>query len=374
MKIEQFKMERMQSTWENVVEYNLSESGVHPLSLEELVSKEELEEIVKIGLGYSQTNGTPELRQQIAGLYPRISIDQILTTAGSSEANFLLMWSLIEPGDEVVFMMPNYMQMWGLVRSFGAKLKPFWLRESLGWAPDLDELPKLVTRKTKLIILTNPNNPTGAVLAPGAMKTIISLADKAGAWIIADEVYQGAERDGERTPSFIGKYERVVAVNGLSKAYGLPGVRIGWIVASEEFIKKTWPYHDYTTISPSILSDRLAQIALAPQNRRKILARTRRILNKNFPILKAWLEKQGGLFEFVPPRAGAIVFARYNLKTDSTELVNRLIREKSVLVVPGEHFEMGRYLRFGYGGEPDYLKSGLARIEDFFEGLRSSEG
>jgi aspartate/methionine/tyrosine aminotransferase len=374
MKIEQFKMERMQSTWENVVEYNLSESGVHPLSLEELVSKEELEEIVKIGLGYSQTNGTPELRQQIAGLYPGISIDQILTTAGSSEANFLLMWSLIEPGDEVVFMMPNYMQMWGLVRSFGAKLKPFWLRESLGWAPDLDELPKLVTRKTKLIILTNPNNPTGAVLAPGAMKTIISLADKAGAWIIADEVYQGAERDGERTPSFIGKYERVVAVNGLSKAYGLPGVRIGWIVASEEFIKKTWPYHDYTTISPSILSDRLAQITLAPQNRRKILARTRRILNKNFPILKAWLEKQGGLFEFVPPRAGAIVFARYNLKTDSTELVNRLIREKSVLVVPGEHFEMGRYLRFGYGGEPDYLKSGLARIEDFFEGLRSSEG
>jgi len=178
MKIEHFRMERMQSTWENVVDYNLSESGVHPLSLEELVSKEELEEIVRIGLGYSQTNGTPELRQRIAGLYPGISIEQILATAGSSEANFLLMWSLIEPGDEVVFMMPNYMQMWGLVRGFGAKLKPFWLRESLGWAPDLDELRKVVTKKTKLIILTNPNNPTGAVLSQEVMETIINLAIK----------------------------------------------------------------------------------------------------------------------------------------------------------------------------------------------------
>jgi hypothetical protein len=374
MKIEQFKMERMQSTWENAVDYNLSESGVHPLSLEDLASREELEEIVKIDLGYIQTNGTPELRRQIARLYPGISIEQILTTAGSSEANFLLMWSLVEPGDEVVFLMPNYMQIWGLLRGFGAKLKPLWLRESLGWAPDLDELTKIVTIKTKLIILTNPNNPTGAVLTPEAMKAIINLADKVKAWIIADEVYQGAEREGERTPSFFGQYERVIAVNGLSKAYGLPGVRIGWIVGPEEFIKKTWPYHDYTTISPSTLGDRLARIALAPQNRRKILARTRRILKKNFPIMKTWLEKQDGLFEFVPPRAGAIAFARYNLKVDSAELVNRLIREKSVLVVPGEHFEMGRYLRFGYGGEPDYLKSGLARIEDFFGGLRSREG
>lgn len=373
MKIEQFRMERMQSTWENTVDYNLSESGVHPLMLEELASKEELEEISKIGLGYSQTNGTPELRRQIARLYPGISIEQILTTAGSSEANFLLMWSLLEPGDEVVFMMPNYMQMWGLVRGFGAKLKPFWLRESLDWAPDLDELRKLVTKKTKLIILTNPNNPTGAVLDQEARQTIISLADKAKAWIIADEVYQGAEREGERTPSFFGEYERVIAVNGLSKAYGLPGIRIGWIVGPEEFINKTWPYHDYTTISPSILSDRLARIALAPQNRRKILARTRRILKKNFPILKTWLEKQAGLFEFIPPRAGAIAFARYNLTIDSEELVNRLIRQKSVLIVPGGHFEMGHYLRFGFGSEPDYLRSGLARIEDFLDGLRSCE-
>lgn len=373
MKIEQFKMERMQSTWENVVDINLSESGVHPLSLQELISQDELQEILKTGLGYSQTNGTPELREAIARLYPGISAEQILTTAGSSEANFLLLWSNIEPGDEVIFMMPNYMQMWGLVRGFGAKLKPFWLREGLGWAPDLDELRKLVTKKTRLIIVTNPNNPTGAVLSREAMAAIIEVAENANAWIIADEVYQGAEREGKVTPSFLGKYDKVVVVNGLSKAYGLPGVRIGWIVGPEEFIKKTWPYHDYTTISPSILSDKLAQIALSPANREKILQRTRHILKKNYPLLRSWFEKQGDLFSFIPPQAGAITFVRYNLKVNSTELVTRLIHEKSVLIVPGDHFEMDHHLRFGFGSEPDYLEKGLARVEELLRKFRESE-
>lgn len=370
MNIEQFKMERMQSTWENVVEYNLSESGVHPLSLRELVSDEELREIMSLGLGYSQTNGTPELRREIAGLYPGATVDQILATAGSSEANFLLMWSLIEPGDEVVFMMPNYMQMWGLARGFGAKLKPLWLRKSLGWAPDIDELRNLVTPKTKLIIVTNPNNPSGAVLSRKTMAAIVSSAVRVGAWIIADEVYQGAEREGGTTPSFWGMYDKVVIVNGLSKAYGLPGVRIGWILGPEDFIQRTWPYHDYTTISPSILSDRLARFALSPDNREKILERTRGILQKNFPIIKDWLVRQNGFFEFVPPCAGAIVFAEYRGRLNSTELVNRLIREKGVLIVPGDHFEMDHHLRFGFGSEPEYLRSGLARVEELILTIR----
>ncbi|MGQ9671573.1 MAG: aminotransferase class I/II-fold pyridoxal phosphate-dependent enzyme [Candidatus Aminicenantales bacterium] len=373
MKIEHFKMERMQSTWENVVDYNLSESGVHPLSLQELVHQEELEALINIPLGYSQTNGTPELREQIAQLYPGISIDQILTTSGSSEANFLLMWRLIEPGDEIVLMMPNYMQMWGLLRGFGAKIKPFWLRESLKWAPDLDELAKLVTKKTKLIILTNPNNPTGSVLSPEAMEKIIHLAEVSGAWIIADEVYQGAEREGPPTPSFFGKHDRVIVVNGLSKAYGLPGLRIGWMVGPEDFIRKTWPYHDYTTISPSTLSDRLARIALSPPTREKILSRTRRILKHNFPILKNWLEKQAGLFSFIPPQAGAIAYVRYNLKIESLDLVNRLIQQKSVLLVPGEHFEMDHYLRFGYGSKENYLQRALIRVEEFLGEVKANE-
>jgi aspartate/methionine/tyrosine aminotransferase len=244
MNIDVFKMERMQSTWENVVDYNLSESGVHPLNLKELLTPDEINSLTEVELGYTQTNGTPGLREAIARLYPGIGLEQILATAGSSEANFLLIWSLIEPGDEVLFELPNYMQMAGLLRAFGAKVRPFYLRESLGWQPDLDEMKRLVTPKTKLIVLTNPNNPTGAVLDPEVMKGIVGLAAGAGAWILADEVYRGAELSGDPTPSFWGTYERIIVVNGLSKAYGLPGLRIGWIVGPEEVVRRTWPYHD----------------------------------------------------------------------------------------------------------------------------------
>ncbi len=372
MKIELFKMERMQSTWENVVEYNLSESGVHPLTLAELLTPEELESLTRVEIGYTQTNGTPKLREEIARLYPGIGLDQILATAGSSEANFLLMWSLIEPGDEVLFEIPNYMQMWGLLRSFGAEVKPFSLREELGWQPDLEELRRLVTPQTKLIVLTNPNNPTGAVLSREAMETVVELASGAGAWILADEVYQGAELGGERTRSFWGTYDKVFVVNGLSKAYGLPGLRIGWIVGPEDRIQATWPYHDYTTISPSALSDKLASIVLAPGNRDKILARTRRFLSGNFPVLRGWLEAQEGLFAFQPPSAGAICFVRYHLGLNSTALVEELIREKSVLLVPGDHFEMDGFLRIGFGPEKDYLLRALERVEETLKKKRRS--
>jgi len=364
MHIDIFKMERMQSTWENVVDYNLSESGVHPLNLKELLTPAEIEALTEVELGYTQTNGTTGLRERIARLYPGIGLEQILTTAGSSEANFLLMWSLLEPGDEVLFEIPNYMQIGGLMRAFGAKVKTFSLRESLGWQPDLDEMRRLVTPKTKLIALTNPNNPTGAVLDPEIMKGIVDLAASAGAWIVADEVYQGAELSGVPTPSFWGRWEKTLVVNGLSKAYGLPGLRIGWIIGPEENVKRTWPYHDYTTISPSALSDRLATLVLAPGTRDRILARTRGILNANFPILEAWLKDHGGLFSFRPPQAGAICFARYALEVNSTDLVERLIREKSVLVVPGDHFETDGYLRFGYGPEKGYLLRALGRIDE----------
>ena len=364
MKIEVFKMERMQSTWENVVDYNLSESGVHPLSPRELLTAKEMKGVLDLELGYSQTNGTPELRAEIARLYRGAGLDQVLTTAGSSEANFLLMWSLIERGDEVLFELPNYMQMWGLLGGFGAQVKPFRLRDELRWQPDLDEIRKLVTRRTKLIVLTNPNNPTGAVLDEKAMDAIVNLADKAGAWILADEVYQGAERTGRPTPSFWGRYDKVLIVNGLSKAYGLPGLRIGWIVGPAEVIKRTWPYHDYTTISPSALSDRLARIALSRGPRERILKRTKKVLTTNFPILEAWLRRHDGIFSFRPPRAGAICFVRYKMKINSTRLVERILRDRSVLLVPGDHFETDGYLRFGYGPEPGYLKRGLARVEE----------
>ncbi|MBN2198273.1 MAG: aminotransferase class I/II-fold pyridoxal phosphate-dependent enzyme [Candidatus Aminicenantes bacterium] len=363
MKIETFKMERMQSAWENVVDYNLSESGVHPLSLRELVSDDALEEILRLELGYTQTNGTLPLRRNIARLYPGADTEQILVTAGSSESNFLLMWRSLDAGDEVLFELPNYMQMWGLQRGFRAKPKCFWLREENGWALDLDALRKLVTRKTRMIVLTNPNNPTGAILTPAEMDAVVDLADRCGAWIVSDEVYQGAERDGRPTPSFWGRYDKTVVVNGLSKAYGLPGLRVGWMVGPRDVIQGVWPYHDYTTISLSALSDKLASIVLEPDKREKILGRTRSILQRNYPLLESWLAGHGALFRFVPPRAGAIAFVRYDLKITSVALVEKLIREQSVLLVPGDHFEMDGHLRFGFGSEESRLRYALARVD-----------
>jgi len=371
MKLEPFKMERWQSIWENEVQYNLSESGVHPLSLSELISSKDLEEILEIKLGYIQTNGPSELREKIGLLYPGTDIANILVTSGSAEANFLLVWSHIDPGDEIVFMLPNYMQIWGLLRGFGAQVKPLHLKEELGWNLDVDELKRTVSKKTKMIIINNPNNPTGAVLNAKTREAIVGLAEWADAWIVSDEVYQGAELSGSITPSFWGLTKKVVVTNSLSKAYGLPGLRMGWMIGPQDFIQKAWAYHDYTTISLSAVSNRLAQIALSPETRKRILQRTRKILKTNLALLESWLKKQQGLFHLIPPRAGAIAYARYQLEIPSSVLAERFIKEKSVLVVPGEHFEMKNYIRFGYGIQKKNLQTALSRMEEVLKNIRT---
>jgi len=366
MKLEQFQMERMQSTWENLVRYNLSESGVHPGTIGLLLPNEaEREALFEIELGYSQSNGTPELRSTIAAIYPRATEANVIATTGTAEANFLAAWMLIEPGDEVVMMLPNYMQLWGLIRAFGGEVKPLPLIEELEWAPDLDALERAVTPRTKLIAVCNPNNPTGAILTEQEMERIVGAAERVGAWLLADEVYRGAELERDVTPSFWGRYDRVIVTSGLSKAYGLPGLRTGWIASTPELVADAWAYHDYTTIGPGPSADLLARIALRPETRKTLLERTRGILNANYPILRDWA--QGNDLTFIPPQAGAIAYLRYHLDIGSLEFVNRLREEKSVLIVPGEHFLMGKYLRIGFGSNPDYLQQGLDLISSFLE-------
>lgn len=374
MKLEQFQMERMQSTWENIVKYNLSESGVHPVTIGELIpDASDRKGLLDVELGYGQSNGTPELRSLIASMYPGATQSNVMVTNGTSEANFLISWLLTEPGDEAVMMAPNYMQLWGLLRGFGAEVKSFNLVEELNWAPDLDQLETALSSKTKLIAICNPNNPTGAVLTDSEMSRIVEAAGRVGAWILADEVYRGAELDGDTTPSFWGRYDKVIVTSGLSKAYGLPGLRIGWIVSTPELAAKAWAYHDYTTIGPGSASDLLARVALLPENREKLIARTRKIINENYPVLLDWIGRHGNLFSLVDPRAGAIAYLRYNLDMNSIELVNRLREEKSVLIVPGDHFFMDRYLRIGFGSNATYLREGLALISDCISGMRSAQ-
>jgi len=370
MRIETFLMERMQSTWENLVEFNLSESGVHPLKVRELLDQPgDIEPFLEQELAYTQSNGTPALRAAVAALYPGASVDHVQVTNGGSEANYLATWHLVEPGDEVVMMVPNYMQTWGLVRGFGGEIRKWPLREATvdgaaRWRPDIDELRRLVTPRTKLIVVCNPNNPTGARLDTADLDGIAAAASRHGAWILSDEIYRGAEMDGRETPSMWGRYDRVLVTSGLSKAYGVPGLRIGWVAGPSEMIAKLWSYHDYTTIAPGALNDFLARIALAPGRRERLLQRTRTILHRNYPVLRQWLDTRRDAFTHIPPEAGAIAYIRYHHDVNSTALVNRLREEQSLLVVPGDHFEMDRYLRigFGYGGTHAYLQDGLARL------------
>jgi len=226
-----------------------------------------------------------------------------------------------------------------------------------------------VNDKTRLILICTPNNPTGGTFTAGELDEVASVASRHDAWVLSDEVYRGAELVDEDTPSMWGRFDRTIVTSGLSKAYGLPGLRIGWIVAPPSFVASTWSYHDYTTIAPGALSDRLARVALTSPRREAILARTRTIVRENLPVIESWLHAHDPMFSWLPPRAGAIVYARYNYAINSTELVTRLRTEKSVLVVPGDHFGMDGYLRLGFGERPDYLKQGLDRLHALLSSL-----
>lgn len=369
MNIPPFLLERWQSEWENRVAFNLAESGVHPLALEEALDPGERARLLALPLGYTQTNGSPELRAAIAGDYPGAGPDDVLVTNGTSEANFVALWRLLEPGDEVVVLLPNYMQVPGLLEGFGARLVPVWLQRGRSWTIDAAELEARVGPRTRLICVCNPNNPTGAILSESDMDAIVAAAARHGCWILADEVYRDATREGERPPSFWGRSDRVLVTSGLSKAYGLPGLRIGWTVGPAAMVADLWGRRDYTTISPGALSDAAATLVLRPERRQRILARTRGLLQENWAVLSGWLSARAALLSVVPPRAGAIALVRHELPIASAELAERLLREQSVLLVPGEQFGLEGHLRFGFGNERGQLRAALDRTAALFDTL-----
>ena len=371
MKIEEFTLERYQSLYENEVSINLTESGVHPFTLRELLTPEELECVIDVRLGYGWTNGSPSLREAISQYYPGTTADNILVTNGSAESNFLHTWTRLEPGDEVVVMVPNYLQIWGIARSMDCQVKTFGLDETRNWAPNLDELREKVTQQTKAIIVCNPNNPTGAVLSRADMETIVEIADSHDAFVYADEVYKGVELDGPESPSFRDISPRATVASGLSKALAHPGLRIGWLVGSEEFIADAWLRNDYTTITTSPLCEAVAEIILEPARREEILERNRSMLRTNLTVLEDWISRQDGRFSLVPPKAGGMSFLRYNLTADgktvnSTELADWMRINKSLLIVAGDVYGLDGHIRLGIGEEKQRLAAGL---ELFAEGI-----
>ena len=370
MKFKTFDLERNKSVWENSVDYNLSESGVHPLTLKEVLTPDELEEVSGLVLYYTETNGTAALREVVAAMYPSATPEHVLITNGSAEANFLCTMTLLEQGDELIFMVPNYLQIGNLASSIGVEVKEIRLRPELKWQMDLDELSSLVTTKTKMIAVCTPNNPTGAIMSPESMAGIRRIADENDLYLLTDEVYRGAELSGVESPSMYSGRKKDIVNSGLSKAYRLPGLRIGWSVTDPDTIWRLWKLHDYTTISLGIISDTVATKVLQPDRRKKLLAGTNQYLNNNLAILTDWIESQDGLFSFTPPEAAAIAFPEYHLDVPSIELIEKIRDEQSVLIMPGKWFGVENHVRIGYGTPPAFLKKSLALMGETFNRMR----
>lgn len=371
MKIPRFEMERVQCLYENEVKFNLSESGVLPFSLDELLpDPDQRAALTAERLGYPHSMGRARLRQNIAAFYGVGDEDSVTVTNGGSEANYMTLWGLLDKSDRAAFMIPNYLQGMGIGTIYGRQVDTYRLvmqKDATGapeWRLDLDSLKQAVKPSTKVIVVTNPNNPTGAVLNDAEMDAIVSAADRVGAWLVADEIYRGAEVDGPLTPTFAGRYDKVVITAGLSKAFGLPGLRTGWIVAPPKLIRHLVQYHDYLTLTPGFLSDYIADIVMEPARRDSILERTRSIVRSNLPHLEKWLASHDKIFDFARPQAGAICMIRYRLPIASGALYNRFRRDCSVLVTPATHFGItGKYFRVGFGYELDHLMAGLKELE-----------
>jgi aspartate/methionine/tyrosine aminotransferase len=360
-----FMLEREMGIWEHQVAYNLSESGVHPMSISELLDNDPklIEEFLAVKLNYPQTNGNVELRERIADTYSSANANDVVVTTGAAQANFTSILTILDPGDEIAVMLPNYMQIWGAAKNLGLEVKTFSLKEELDWGFDIAEFQATVSSDTKLIAICNPNNPTGHIMTGEERVAVIDAAAEIGAWILSDEVYAGAEHNtDEFTPSFWGQYDRVLAIGSMSKAYALPGLRLGWVVSNLEMADEIWARQDYITICSTILANKLAAYALLPEVRARLLKRTREYARKGYSNLQYWVNEHSDILSVIPPGAAAIAFVHYNREVNSSLLVKRLIDEQQTYVVPGDHFGMDGYLRISYGLSDEYVNEGLRRV------------
>ncbi|MBT5718934.1 MAG: aminotransferase class I/II-fold pyridoxal phosphate-dependent enzyme [Gammaproteobacteria bacterium] len=373
MKFTPFDLEYTQSIWEQKVEFNLTESGVHPITLRELIGDDSdmLEKLLQLEINYPHVNGIPPLRENIAALYEGASTENVLVTVGAVEANHIIMQTLLEGADELATLTPTYKQVWGIAANNNHLVKPFRLDPNQAWALDIEDLHRQVNKNTKIIALVNPNNPTGHILTESEMNEIVAAAEKVGAWILADEVYRGAERtQEEETPSFFGRYDKVLAVGSMSKAYGLPGLRVGWVVGPPSTIEDLWRRHEYTAITAGMISNHLAAHALSEAVRPRLRDRARNYIKAGYPILKEWMDSQDGLFSHTPPQASAVTFIKYNLDVNSTALMEKLCTEASVFVGAGDSFGMDNHIRIAFGQSKEVLDEAFSRIEKTLDSLR----
>jgi aspartate/methionine/tyrosine aminotransferase len=372
MKVDPFLVEQFLSTYELQAELNLAETCVDPFTLREFLAlmgeDDFLEQLKDVQLTYGFGKGSPALLQAIANLYDHQKSQNILVNGGAIGANFLVFYTLVEPGDTVISIFPAYQQLYSSAKSFGANVRLLRLRKDNQWLSDLDELAGLVDDKTKLIVINNPHNPTGSLIEADLLEKICAIARDASAYILCDESYRGLYvKPGDFVPSAADVSDRAIATGSFSKPLSLTGLRLGWIAARKEIIEECYDHRHYTTITNDILADALAALALRHVDR--IYERNLKIIRTNHRILSEWVEDEP-LIEWLPPRAGSVAYFKYNLKIPSRDLCLRLIEEKGTLLTPGWCFGMEGFLRIGYGCKTHTLETGLSRIKDFLNSLR----
>lgn len=366
-----FALEEWQSRYEQEVRWNIADSGVQPVILSELLGDDPdaLARLLAMDLHYPPVNGTPLLRERIAALYPGIAADQVLVTVGAAEANGIATTTLTQPGDHVIVLEPGYRQVAGVAANHGCEVEAFHLIEERGWRPDLGELAAKLRPDTKLIAISNPNNPTGAILTQDEVSEIIRLAASVGAWVLADEVYRGTEiATDDETPTFAGQYDRLVLTNSLSKAYGLSGLRVGWTISDPETMQAMWRRHEYQTIATSNVSMALAELAVEPGIRARLFARNRTLIRDGLARLNTWVDSTDGLVTLTPPYATALAFIRYHLDLPSLTVAHEL-RKDGVLVGVGADFGEEYHLRVTHGLSAEIMDAALAQMTTTFRRL-----
>ncbi|QXI26378.1 aminotransferase [Pseudomonas vanderleydeniana] len=370
MKIKEFGVEIWMNAYETKCEYNLAETCVESITIEQLLEmagKKDsiLAELLPMKMTYGAIEGSDRLRRLVASLYDNQKPSNVIITHGAIGANALVHETLVEPGDHVISVGPTYQQHYSIPESYGAEVSILRLREENAFLPDLQELKGMVRSNTRLIALNNPNNPTGSLMDRALLQQIVEVARSVDAWLLCDEVYRGTDQHGNGyTTSIADLYEKGISTASMSKTYSLAGLRLGWIVAPEELIHAVSIHRDYNTISVGMLDDHFACIAL--ENRDKILARNHALTRGNLEILDAWVASEPKV-SYVKPKAGTTALLKIAVDMSSRDFCVRLLEAKGVMFTPGSALDIEGYVRIGYANSAEVLKEGLAKVSEFLK-------
>lgn len=366
MKIEPFGVEQWMNAWETRCDLNLAETCVASLTLSELMqmagtTQQMPAALAAMQMTYGEIRGSARLRGLVAGLFEDQSAENVLITHGTIGANHMVYQTLVEAGDHVVAITPTYQQHTAIPRSLGAEVTEVALSEEHDWLPDWDAVEAAVMPATKIIALTNPNNPTGALIEREGLERVARIAAKSGAWVLCDEVYRGTEQ-GDPVPSVVDVYARGISTGSTSKAYSLAGLRLGWIVGPESLLDACEVHRDYTTISIGMVDDYFAAMAL--EAKEAVLERSRAITRGNLAILRDWIAAEPKA-SFVVPKAGTTAFVKFDVAMTSYDLCIALLQDTGVMFTPGSALGVEGYVRIGFACYPDTLKEGLNRVSDW---------